>query len=771
MTNEKNTDLSNFFKGGFDATKYIKKPTPWGAENPRADFITTMRQHGYRPDNMLSLGQVTRIPDSQDKGHDKTGWYVYFEIENQGSDSTFGVGVFGSWRDPDSKTRWSSKQESYKTDVEKELEALKMAKYMAERERDRADLQRVAAEAAKQAFDSADPANLKHEYLVKKNIKPFGIKQRDGHLLIPMYDDNGEMISYQSISADGTKRFKKDAKKKGGFFPIDGAKDVIFITTGFATGTTIAEATGMMTFVAFDDGNLPEVASAVRARYGLSQRIVVAADDDVGKPHNSGRTAGTKTAILINAEVKFPTTPTDFNDMAQAEGIKAVRDLLLAAPIAPESEKKLARPKGTADRDMALNPSGALGMIAGYINATATRPQPMFSVQAAIAFCSVVLGRSYRTDQNNMASLFLMNIAGSGRGKGHPLKAVKKLLRDVDMRGLQSGSGYSSANAVFTALMVAPKHISLIDEFGKYLEAMNASAGGWQIGANSALMQVITEQDGGFSLGNYSGGGGVTREKANEFVGKEIICPSITLLAAATPDTLFDSINGKSIRDGFLNRFIIAISDQPRTKPMRTERIETPKPIIDWTTAVTQRAGNQIHVWSEQPSFVDVKFTEDCWPALEAIYDFCTHEQEYLEAFKITEMAERLQEIAMRLSLIAALSDDPYADYVEPKHVEWAWNYVQLHYLGIIAEIKMRVSGSRYEADKKLILSELRKLKDGIKQSEMPKTPPFSQYKKKDLVEMLGELSEAGLIESVDVVGPKGGNAARLWRSYDPEAV
>lgn len=775
MTSEKNTDLSSFFKGGFDATKYVKKPTPWGAENPKADFISTMRQHGYRPDNMLAIGQVTRIPDSQDKGHDKTGWYVYFEIENQGSDSSFGVGVFGTWRDPDSKIRWSSKQESYKTDIERELEASKMAKYMAERERDRADLQRVAAEAAKQAFDSAGAANPKHEYLIKKGIKPFGIKQRDGHLLIPMYDDGGELISYQSISADGTKRFKKDAKKKGGFFPIEGAKDTIFITTGFATGATIAEATGMMTFVAFDDGNLPEVASAVRARYGLSQRIVIASDDDVGKPQNSGRTAGTKTAILINAEVKFPTTPTDFNDMAQADGIKAVRDLLLAAPEPEIKAEQGPVPIGkiTPDEKAALNPSGAIALIAGYYNATASKSQPMFAIQTALAICSVVLARSYRTDQNNLSSLFFLNIAKSGGGKEHIETTIKTILADAGRLELLSGSGYNSSNAVMASLYVSPRHITVIDEFGRYLKAANNMANGYQMGANTALMSAITKLSSDFSLANYSAGGALDKESASKVTNKRTQCPAITLVGSTTDSTFFNAISGDSVKDGFLNRFIIAISNEGRIRPVKTRIMPTPQPIIDWIDRVMYRAGNQIHIHNQKPSFIDIQFHDECDDLLFGeMIDYPMQQQDLLEPFGIEEMPSRLREWAMRLSLIVALSDDPDAEFIRLSHLQWAWNYVLYHYTRSIAEIKMRVSGSRHEADKKKILAAIRMAGEpGIKQNQMPKRPPFSEYKKKDLQEILTELSDSMLVECVVEAGKSGGRPTTVWRSYDTEAV
>src|SRR5690606_5723178 len=53
---------------------------------------------------------------------------------------------------------------------------------------------------------------------------------------------------------------------------------------------------------------------------------------------------------------------------------------------------------------------GKLQHAVDFFNATAVKPQPQFAVQTAIAIGSVVLSRQYSTDENNMTSLYLLNL-------------------------------------------------------------------------------------------------------------------------------------------------------------------------------------------------------------------------------------------------------------------------------------------------------------------------------------------------------------------------
>jgi putative DNA primase/helicase len=151
---------------------------------------------------------------------------------------------------------------------------------------------------------------------------------------------NAIVQTLQTISPRGDKFFVRDGKAKGGFFAL-GLGDctteppiVIVVCEGFATGATIHEATGLPVIVAFNAGNLQAVCTAI---YCLLPDVplVVAADDDWMTCPNTGIEAATQAALSVGGVMVKPwfdlrsRTPkaTDFNDMAMASGLDAVRDV------------------------------------------------------------------------------------------------------------------------------------------------------------------------------------------------------------------------------------------------------------------------------------------------------------------------------------------------------------------------------------------------------------------------------------------------------------
>ncbi|MDD2801875.1 MAG: hypothetical protein PHE96_10485, partial [Methylococcales bacterium] len=61
------------------------------------------------------------------------------------------------------------------------------------------------------------------------------------------------------------KRFLSGGQKKGCYFCLGYRTDKILICEGFATAASLFESTGLLTVVAFDAGNLKEVAINIRA--------------------------------------------------------------------------------------------------------------------------------------------------------------------------------------------------------------------------------------------------------------------------------------------------------------------------------------------------------------------------------------------------------------------------------------------------------------------------------------------------------------------------
>src|SRR5262249_45633045 len=117
---------------------------------------------------------------------------------------------------------------------------------------------------------------------------------------------------------------------------------LLCIAEGYATAASIHEATGHAVAVAFDAGNLEQVARALQAKYP-DLRIVICADDDYRTAGNPGITRATEAARVVGGLVAVPVFGADrrdgakdFNDLATHRGAEAVRRCIDAAK-APEA--------------------------------------------------------------------------------------------------------------------------------------------------------------------------------------------------------------------------------------------------------------------------------------------------------------------------------------------------------------------------------------------------------------------------------------------------
>ena len=132
----------------------------------------------------------------------------------------------------------------------------------------------------KEVLESAPLATNENPYLKRKKIQPHNTGQLGENLLVPVYVGL-EITGLQTISPNGEKKFVAGSEVSGGYYAInpENDKSLVYIAEGFATASTIAETTGVLTLCAFSAGNLPKCASFVRTIY-KDAKIVMCADDD-----------------------------------------------------------------------------------------------------------------------------------------------------------------------------------------------------------------------------------------------------------------------------------------------------------------------------------------------------------------------------------------------------------------------------------------------------------------------------------------------------------
>ncbi len=295
---------------------------------PEIDFINSAQdcilEHGFHlPNTPITTGKVIRFSTGDTPDSDVNGW-GYFNINPDGS-------YFGKIGDHVTKQEYTFFQGNQKSLTQKERKEIDAAikKEQAKREAKQAQ----AIKEVRQMLSRAQPADRKHPYLAKKQVRPYGLLQINNALIVPMQDIYGNIMSAQTITPDGKKKFYPGCPIKGGSFIIGDITPgcIIAIVEGFATGATIHKILGIPVVVAFSSGNLLAVAQQLKEKHPDNDRVLFADNDletaektKTGK--NPGKEAAEEAARLTGARVCLCPVNSDFNDLFIAEGADAVKE-------------------------------------------------------------------------------------------------------------------------------------------------------------------------------------------------------------------------------------------------------------------------------------------------------------------------------------------------------------------------------------------------------------------------------------------------------------
>lgn len=261
----------------------------------------------------LADGSIHRFHVPGDRQGSRNGWYVLFA-------DGVAAGAFGSWK-VDQVHHWSSRGEVTAVEAEQMRQRVEQARR--QREAERHQRQQQATEQAQHWWGNARRADPGHPYLVAKQIRPHGLRQRGGELLVPLYLD-GVLVNLQRIGADGSKRFLRGGRVSGCYSTLGGISPGgrLYLCEGWATGASIHESTGDPVACAMNAGNLLPAGQVLKRRYPVAE-LIVAGDDDRLTEGNPGRSAANAAAVALAAQVVFPAWPadapphlTDFNDLA-----------------------------------------------------------------------------------------------------------------------------------------------------------------------------------------------------------------------------------------------------------------------------------------------------------------------------------------------------------------------------------------------------------------------------------------------------------------------
>ncbi|NRA14957.1 MAG: toprim domain-containing protein [Oceanospirillaceae bacterium] len=291
-----------------------------------ASFQEAMIAEGIGPPALpIDDGAIHRFRVEGDKADTTNGWYILHGGQ-------IPAGAFGCWKRAVSTTWCAIAQNKMDPKLRKQHEH-RMEHTKALRAKEKYLRQKKAAINCGCIWTKASPyIDIKHSYLMAKQIKPIGLKQFKNSLLIPIQNSLGELINLQSITPDGTKRFMYGGAVKSCYTVIGELQTAAFVCEGYATGVTIHQATNRCVIVAFNAGNLLPVIKSITTT-SPDIELVIAADNDHCSVSNVGLDKGKFAAKTFGLPLVYPLFQkgldgSDFNDLAAVVGIKEVSDQL-----------------------------------------------------------------------------------------------------------------------------------------------------------------------------------------------------------------------------------------------------------------------------------------------------------------------------------------------------------------------------------------------------------------------------------------------------------
>lgn len=397
-------------------------------------------------------------------------------------------------------------------------------------------------------------------------------------------------------------------------------------------------------------------------------------------------------------------------------------------------------------------PSGLVGDIAKWIVATARRSQPELSIGAALAIVGTVAGRQFASPTMSGTHLYILGLAPTGKGKDHPLQSIGRIMAAANLSIHLGPSEFISMPAVVNFLVRKPLSVCAMDEFGGFMKRINSKRASGFEGAISKVIRTMWSS----SFAPY-----MTPEWAQK-ASETIHAPSITLYGASTPEQFYSSMEGASLEDGTLNRFLLVSGRaKAREKEPKESAAIVPDHIREGLRRIYFASGEMATTWRNDP-YVDPA-AQGAVKALEWAADGA-HDRYMAFSAEIEDLIDkdhesgafyaRTVEMALRIATIVAIgrmedvklrsSDLEYgilvarqsAEFMSAGASEWmADNENQANAQKIMRCIRARGGAA---SNRDLVQS----LKNSIKA--------------RDLKDLIASMCEGGQLEKQEIINPRG---------------
>jgi Bifunctional DNA primase/polymerase, N-terminal/Protein of unknown function (DUF3987) len=326
---------------------------------------------------------------------------------------------------------------------------------------------------------------------------------------------------------------------------------------------------------------------------------------------------------------------------------------------------------------------GVVGDIIEYVIATARRPNPVLALATAVTVVGTLIGRRVAGPTDSATHLYAVAIGGTGAGKQHILDSAMRLLRAAKAGDHIGPSKFFSGTAVIDLLEYKPLCLCPQDEIGVFLKAVtNRRASSHEAAVSQTLRSAW-----GTSFADLNTPAWATKRMSL------ISCPAVSILGVSTPDEFYSALQGDSVKNGLVNRFLVLQSNV---------QARDTNPTITGVPGGLQEALSALYLWSGPESLLQINnpsvtYRPDVLPwasdqAAKCYADFGEHVRAYVADNPRDEpYLARVAENAVRLATIRAAGRWGHGAKVDMSDMEWsaglAWATAQATVDAIVSQV------------------------------------------------------------------------------------
>jgi Bifunctional DNA primase/polymerase, N-terminal/Protein of unknown function (DUF3987) len=423
--------------------------------------------------------------------------------------------------------------------------------------------------------------------------------------------------------------------------------------------------------------------------------------------------------------------------------------LLPQEPVQPEAQPEPAQPKqapAEVEDELAsfTKAPGIVGDIVDWIAATSRRPNRVLALGAAITVIGTLIGRRVAGPTNSATHLYAVSIARSGAGKQHILDAAMRLMCAAKAEAHIGPSRFHSGSAIFVRLKTTPVMLCMQDEIGGVLRAITNRKAGPHDRQVGELLRSLW----GLSFASLAPPAWATVAETI----KVVACPAVSILGVSTPDEFVAALQGESIDNGLLNRFLALSS---------TVRVGDTSPTLNPVAVPASLAHDlgRLYLWSGPESLLHIGNPEMVhspevlpWAGTSAeacFADFARMIESHIDEHpRSASYLARCVETSIRLATIRAAGRWGRGAKVDLEDMEWGTGIAWLATSSLATMAQDHLpENERSELATKLLgliqrrgLMKLRDIQQWLK----------GRLRSQEIKDILGQLVEAGEIERTD---------------------